>query len=56
MLCRRCGIYGDRVRPKWWHRIIPGLHRYYCAGCGRKYLSFRECKRPFSNLAERPFR
>lgn len=40
MLCRRCGITGDRLRPKWWHRIIPGVHRYYCAGCGRKYLCF----------------
>lgn len=39
MLCRRCGIYGDRLRPKWWNRLLPGVHRYYCAGCGRKYLA-----------------
>lgn len=40
MLCRRCGILGDPVRPKWWHRMIVGSRRYYCAGCGRTFLSF----------------
>jgi len=40
MLCRRCGILGDRVHLKWWQRWIPRTHRYYCAGCGRTYLSF----------------
>ena len=40
MLCPKCGILGDAVRLKWWQRMIPGSRRYYCAGCGRTYLSF----------------
>ena len=41
MLCRRCGILGDAIRLKWWHKLIPlPTRRYYCAGCGRRYLSF----------------
>jgi hypothetical protein len=40
MICRRCGIIGDLVRLKWWHKLLPGCRRYYCAGCGRRFLSF----------------
>jgi hypothetical protein len=40
MLCRQCGILGDAIRLKWWHKLIPGVRRYYCAGCHRTYLSF----------------
>jgi len=39
MLCRRCGILGDPVRLKWWHKLIPRARRWYCAGCHRTYLS-----------------
>ena len=42
MLCRRCGILGDPVRLKWWHKLLPRTHRYYCAGCGRTFLSFSD--------------
>lgn len=38
MFCHRCGIHGNPVRLKWWHRLIPFVRRYYCAGCGRTYL------------------
>lgn len=39
MLCRRCGILGDAIRLKWWHRLIPRARRWYCAGCHRTYVS-----------------
>jgi transposase-like protein len=39
MLCRRCGILGDPIRLKWWHKFIPRARRYYCAACGRTYLA-----------------
>lgn len=38
-LCRRCGIFGDLVRLRWWHKLVPGCRRWYCAGCGKTFLS-----------------
>ena len=47
MLCRRCGILGDRIHQKWWHKVIlPGSRRYYCAGCGKTFLSFYQPDEP----------
>jgi hypothetical protein len=40
-LCRRCGIIGDLLHLKWWHKLIPRCRRYYCAGCGRTFLRIR---------------
>jgi hypothetical protein len=41
LLCRRCGIWGDPMNLRWWHKLIPKCRRYYCAGCGRTFLRIR---------------
>jgi hypothetical protein len=46
MLCRKCGIFGDPIRLKWWHRMVPLARRYYCAGCGKTYLAFSASRPP----------
>ncbi|MBC5785033.1 hypothetical protein H8N03_18955 [Ramlibacter sp. USB13] len=38
MLCRKCGIIPDRIHAKWWQKWIPTAARYYCAGCGRRFV------------------
>lgn len=38
MHCRKCGMVVDRIRLKWWQRLIPTGVRYYCAGCGRTFF------------------
>ena len=40
MLCSKCGIVPDRIRLAWWQKWIPFARRYYCPGCGRRFLRF----------------
>lgn len=39
MWCRKCGIFGDPLRRKWWQKLIPNSRRFYCAGCGKIKVS-----------------
>jgi hypothetical protein len=32
------------VRRKWWQKLIPFCRRYYCAACGKTFLSFRKAQ------------